>query len=104
MALRLRKTTVLVKSILECNPNTRNSDSLLYIEVCKKLNPEVEHWLFFDVLRNQSELGLPSIETVGRCRRKVVETYPELAGCSDVEAQRILNEEEFIDYGRQVVI
>lgn len=104
MALRLRKTTVLVKDILECNPNTRNSDSLLYIEVCKKLNPEVEHWLFFDVLRNQSELGLPSIETVGRCRRKVVEAYPELSGCSDVEAQRLLNEETFRDYARKVIV
>ena len=102
--MRLTTTTKLVKSILENNPNTRNSDSLLYIEVCKKLNPEVEHWLFFDVLRNQSELGLPSIETVGRCRRKVVEAYPELSGCSDVEAQRLLNEETCRDYARKVIV
>jgi len=49
-----------------------------------------------------AEYGFPSYETVGRARRKLQANHPELCGNSNVEAQRMLNEQVFRDYGRQV--
>lgn len=100
----LRGTTKIVKSILENNKQARNSDAYLYIEVCKSINPQVIHKPFVEVLADLKAYNLPSIETVGRCRRKVVENNPELAGNSEVEAGRALKEVEFREYGRQVLV
>jgi len=102
--MSLRNTTNLVKSILENNKQARNSDAYLYIEVCKTINPQVIHKPFMDVMADLKAYNLPSIETVGRCRRKIVESNPELAGNSEVEAGRTLKELEFRDYGRQVLV
>lgn len=100
----LRNTTKIVKSILETNKQARNSDAYLYIEVCKSINPQVIHKPFVEVLADLKEYNLPSIETVGRCRRKVVESNPHLAGNSEVEAGRELKEAEFREYARQVMV
>lgn len=102
--MSLRGTTKIVKSILETNKMARNSDNYLYIEVCKTINPQVIHKPFMDVMADLKAYNLPSIETVGRCRRKIVENNPELAGNSRVEAERALNELEFREYARQVMV
>lgn len=107
-ATELKTTTELVKYILEKYPNARNSDNELYIKVlqyvgeAKGINIDDMSVLSFFVRIKQ--LDIPSIETVGRCRRKIVETHPELAGNGDVEAGRILNEETFRDYARKVIV
>lgn len=100
----LRGTTKIVKSILEENKMARNSDNYLYIEVCKRINPQVIHKPFMEVMSDLKAYNLPSIETVGRCRRKVVESNPELAGSSEVEVGRTLKEAEFREYARQVMV
>lgn len=102
--MSLRGTTKIVKSILETNKQARNSDAYLYIEVCKTINPQAIHKPFVEVLADLKAFNLPSIETVGRCRRKVVENNPELAGSSEVEAGRTLKETEFREYARQVMV
>lgn len=102
--MSLRGTTKIVKSILETNKQARNSDNYLYIEVCKTINPQVIHKPFMDVMSDLKAYNLPSVETVGRCRRKIVESNPELAGNSRVEAGRALNELEFREYARQVMV
>ena len=43
---------------------------------------------------------LPSIETVGRARRKIVEQYPDLAGDKKVKDVRRENEDTFRHYAR----
>ena len=53
-------------------------------------------------LINLKDLDLPSIETVGRCRRKVFERRRDLIGNADVQAQRESNEEEFRSYAREM--
>lgn len=102
----LKTTTDIVKYILQKYPNTRNSDNELYLKVLHVIGDKkgIIIWnmpvpTFFMRLK---EYGFPSFETVGRVRRKVVETHPELAGNITVEAHRILNEETFRDYARQV--
>ena len=103
---QLKTTTDIVKYILQKHPQARNSDNELYLRVLGVLGTQKGIDLntmsiptFFMRLK---EYGFPSLETVGRVRRKVVETHPELAGNSTVEAHRILNEETFRDYARQV--
>lgn len=102
----LKTTTDIVKHILLHHPQARNSDNVLYLKVLTIMGMQngihisnMPVPVFFMHLK---EYGFPSFETVGRVRRKVVETHPELAGNSTVEAQRILNEETFRDYARQV--
>lgn len=55
---------------------------------------------FGTVLKNRKDFGLPTIESVGRARRKIVEKHPELSGNDEVEAHRTLNEEKFREYAR----
>ncbi len=103
----LRTVTQLVKCILEEYPTTRNSDNILYCYVLmaigRRTGIKYESMPIETVLTNLKDLGLPSIETVGRCRRKIVEQCPELAGNSEVEAQRALNEETFKEYAKVVM-
>jgi len=106
MVKELKTTTELVKDLLEKYPKARNSDNYLYIKVlqhkgaAKGIN--LEQMSVFNFFMRIKELDVPSIETVGRCRRKIVESHPELAGNGDVEAGRMLQEETFRDYARKV--
>ena len=96
----IHTTQNIVKEILETNETARNSDMALYIKVCEKINPLVLSKPFWVVLLSLKEYNLPSIETVGRARRKLQETFPELAGDANVTEQRMLNEEAFKEYAR----
>lgn len=105
---KLKTTEALVKSILEKDARTRNSDSFLYLKVLDEIDKErgtdfssMPVKLF---LVSRAELDIPPIETVGRCRRKIVESNPHLAGSSEVEVGRTLKEAEFREYARQVMV
>lgn len=104
----LRNTTELVKYILENDKRARNSDSFLYLKVLEEIDNErgtdILRMKVMHFLSDQAELDIPSIETVGRCRRKVVESNPHLAGNSEVEVGRALKETEFREYARQVMV
>lgn len=106
--MNLHTTTDIVKSILKENPDARNSDNVLYLQVLKVLGERkgvsLENMSVLSFFLNIKEMGVPSIETVGRCRRKIVETHPELAGNDTVEGFRAANEEEFREYARQVMV
>ena len=100
----LRTTTNLVKQILTNDKRARNSDVYLYIKVCKNINPSALNLPFIHVMSNLNTYGLPPFETVRRTRQKLQEHNPELSSSSDVDAQKILNEEEYRDYARQVIV
>lgn len=98
----IKKTQDIVRMMLVKHPETRNSDHLLYAEVCKFVNPEVEHWCFCDALKYMKDLGLPAFETVRRTRQKLQAAFPELAACDEVQGFRMAKEEEFRDYARSI--
>lgn len=104
----LNTTTELVKGILIRCPDARNSDNTLYLQVLKIVGEQkgisLENMSVLSFFLKIKELGIPSIETVGRCRRKIVESHPELAGNDTVEGYRTANEEEFREYARQVLV
>ena len=96
----LKNTKKLVKKVLTEDKQTRNSDMLLYVKVCERINPESLNEPFWYVLSNLKEFGLPNMETVRRTRQKIQEEMPFLCGNSQVEGQRLLNEQVFRDFAR----
>lgn len=100
----LTTTTNLVKKVLEAVPETRDSDNLLYLEVIKVISKtegvdllKIPMEQFFSYLLLHE---VPSVETVGRCRRKLQEKYPELKSNKVVAAFRSEREEMFREYAR----
>lgn len=96
----LKNTTLLVKQVLETVPAARNSDNLLFIEVVKIININLIFKPLAEVLTNLKEYDLPSIETVGRCRRKLQAEFPELKAKKSVQDIRGDREEEFREWAK----
>ena len=92
----LNTLTELVKIILEQQPETRSSDNLLYIEVLARYaGQNVLNMPVWAVYENLREWKLPSIETVGRCRRKAQQENPHLKAATEVQGFRCDKESEF---------
>lgn len=102
-AEELKNTKERVLEILERDEKARNSDDYLYYMVCRSIDDISVHLPFWKVLLNRKEFHYPAFESVRRSRQKWQQKFPELAGDSDVEAHRVLNEETFIDFARGIV-
>ncbi len=102
----LLKTTVLVKEILTDIPDTRNSDSYLYLKVLErvaKISGEKVDLRSMSVpyfLCNIKKLNFPQFETVRRTRQKMQADFPELKGKAEIEAARSEREKVFREYAR----
>lgn len=100
----LNTTKKLVEHILREKPYTRNSNDFLYYEVCKLISQMEGH--NFEALRmgsvllSRERLGFPCYESVRRARQKAQRFNPELAGDTQVEAYRLINEEAYKEFGR----
>ncbi len=99
--------TALVKDILEKDQQARNSDSLLYLRVLRRIEQEQREKLsgvtVFDFLLNLQGKVYPCFESVRRARQKLQRAYPELAACEDVQMYRAENELEMRAYARSEV-
>lgn len=102
----IRNTSDLVKEALINNPMARNSDNYLYYLICKaKLagsGVNIDSLSFKDGLLKRKEFNIPAFETVRRTRQKIQQHFPELAGNAEVEAMRVIREEQFREFARQV--
>lgn len=102
----LLTTTEVVKNILENDPKARNSDNYLlsatYAAIGKEHGIDIENMpvlIFFTKLK---EYNLPAPETIRRTRQKLQAENPELASCANVEAARMLNEDAFKEYAKEI--
>ena len=99
---QLEKTAKLVKSILETNPQVRNSDNLLYLKVAEHIAAQNGYNLWaFPIpffLISMKEYSFPPFETVRRARQKVQSQCPELKGCECVQDARKENEQIYRDF------
>ena len=106
--MKLNTISNMVKSILQQKEACRNSDNELYIEVLRQVADEkgidIDDMSVPTLFLRMSEFGLPSIESVGRARRKVQECHPELRANDTVEGYRMAQEEDFRDYARRVMV
>lgn len=96
---KINTTQNTVLRILESNPSARADDYVLILEVLKEYidtNISVATLLLHHV-----ELGIPSIETITRARRKLQNKFPHLV---DEEAKAIRKEEEkeFRQYAKTI--
>lgn len=97
---RLNKIKDKVRSILESNSSTRDSDKYLMLHYLRKHNKVAinmtssEFRLLKDVF-----MSMPSFESITRARRKAQEENPHLKG--DVVYQRALEEREYRLWAKQ---
>jgi hypothetical protein len=82
----------MVKVILKEDETTRNSDTRLYYEFCRRYRPDVLSDGFGGVLQNFNDYGLPRFASVSRARRKLQAKFPELGGAKQVKRWRDANE------------
>ena len=99
--------TALVKEILEKDQQARNSDSLLYLRVLRRIETEQIEKLngvtVVDFLLNYQGKVYPPFESVRRARQKLQRAYPELAACEEVQEYRAEKELEMREYARSEV-
>lgn len=85
----------MIRPVLEQKPETRDSDKELALTIWNTyygVNP----WApVCEVLRDEC---IPSIESIGRCRRKIQEKDESLRGIKHKEKIRIERQKSFIEY------
>lgn len=95
----LRTLAEQVKFLLTNAPATRDDDYKLYGMWVENFSRHSTFGLAWDrwaqLVRDKA---LPSLESMGRARRKVQELYPDLRG--EAYRGRIDKEEEYIDFAR----
>lgn len=84
-----------VEAILESNPETRDSDDILYFKFITGINPMLTT---HDVFINRERYGLPPYESVRRTRQKLQEKRPDLRGTKRIQQLRKEREAEFLEY------
>ncbi len=95
---RLKFLEPLVEEALINNKRCRGDNFILYLEVLKKyIDPQMS---LNDVFLNHKMLGIPSLESITRCRRKLQEKNPDLKD-EVVSKLRKQQEEEHINYSRE---
>lgn len=93
--MRIKDIEPLVRSILEANPRTRNDDNFLYMKIVEAVSPELMNVPFHKAI---CDSRMPNYESVRRIRQKIQASDPSLAADENVEAMRMLREEEFRSY------
>lgn len=90
---KIKQVEPLVYQVLDEQPETRSDDYLLLLEVLKTfVNSEIS---LESIFKNHVILGLPSLETITRCRRKLQERFSYLRANEQIRASE---EEEFREY------
>jgi hypothetical protein len=94
----------LVKTILQEEPQTRNSDNLLYLKVIERIAEEkgvnLNILSVHNFLNYMRIYGFPPFESVRRARQKIQAQHPELSANAKVQEQREINEVEYREFAR----
>lgn len=96
----LLRVSRVVKEVLTDIPDTRNSDSYLYLKVLERFAGEYDlrSMTVPYFLCNIKKLKFPYFETVRRARQKIQERCPELQAKSEIQVVREAKEEVFHNY------
>jgi len=100
--MRIGKIHPVVVDVLQNNASTRGDDDLLYIEVIRKLaDPHILAMPFEKVFQYRARLGLPSMETVMRARRKAQERDESLKPSEDIIEKIFENWKDVREYASE---
>lgn len=94
----LKDLEKVVRKILTEEPRTRGDDDLLYIKVLEQRKIKLTDYDAKSFILNYRKLGIPTIETVGRCRRKVQEQNEFLKPTPEIVLKRKKLEHSFYNY------
>ena len=95
---KLKELEPVVKEILKEKPATRGDDDLLYVYVLDQMHINLSSYSVISFLLNYRKLGVPTIESVGRCRRKIQTKNEELKPTPDIILKRKTLENSFYNY------
>lgn len=99
---KILNTAKMVKLALTVCPETRNSDSFLYLKIIEQVaidkDMDIRTIPLPHFLENFQRWGFPPFETVRRTRQKLQAEFPELASNAKVAAFRADREEVFREY------
>lgn len=95
---KFNKLEPIVKEVLEEDAMAREDDFTLLFDVYYKLNEEVMDYTFSQVMLAHKILGLPSFESITRCRRKLQATYEHLQAPKKMKDIRLNETSDYIDY------
>ena len=84
---KLNTMAIKVEEILRNKSKARDDDNVLYAYFLNSLGVSVRKTSFWEITSRIVSGDLPSIESVGRVRRKIQELNPELVGT--VEKRKI---------------
>jgi hypothetical protein len=103
---RMKELSTRVKTILEANENARNSDNILYLHILRSYGADngldIDKMSVPMLFLHCKDMGLPSLESVGRARRKMQELYPHLRSNENVQIIREMQEEAYRQYAKEV--
>lgn len=94
----LRKLEKTVREIMVEDPVTRGDDDILYVRVLKKAGIEINNITAETYIMNYRRLKLPTIESVGRCRRRVQAKDETLKPTPEIELKRRKTEQSYYFY------
>lgn len=93
-------TTEVISNILLNNKATRDSDDLLYLEVCKHYNPSIVNKPFGEVIKNRTYHGIPAFESVRRARAKLQSQDEQYRGTLSVKEKREAKRKAFAIFSK----
>ena len=100
--MKLKELEKEVRGFLITEPKTRASDDLLYAMLIEgrlqRMGKSLQRISAHDYLLHYRKYGFPTIESVGRCRRKVQEKDESLKPAEDVELHRKEMANSFVQY------
>lgn len=103
--MELKQLKEIVIETLKQGETFRENDDELYFAVCVKVNSKISDRLLSDMtvgefFGNRKRYGLPTYESVSRCRRKAQEEHPELKPCKKVQEARRTKQDEFYKWSQ----
>ena len=98
---KLNTMAVKVEDILRNKSKARDDDNVLYAYFLNSLGVSVRKTSFWEIARRVVNGDLPSIESVGRVRRKVQELNPELVGTAEKRKIRYKAIDDYKAFARQ---
>lgn len=86
--------------ILKEHPEARNSDEVLISMVDTDINPTVAKMPYWVVMHNRAKYGLPTCESIRRCRQKLQSEHPELGSHEKIARVKREREKEYREFVR----
>ena len=99
--MELRQLKDIVTETLKQGETFRENDDLLYLTICIKLFSDrgsITNMTVADFFTNRKKYGLPTFESVSRCRRKAQEENPALRPREAIQKGREIQQERFYNF------